>query len=398
MSKETLLLIQGYAAKAVRRLRNAQPDEILPLLRTGIRRISHDLRSDQTKQMIPLLCDYLARTFPEREAPAISNFYRHSTGWENETFAFTLTWGPAHRRTAEDLILCIYPGTSGQERACIEYEALTRLHTMGYPTPAVKQYAPEGDNLSLHRPFTVMERVEGRRMLKPLLSAGGEEQERLVSTYCELLAHLHAIDWRILADDPATHLTVDPAHIVSQYLTDHQTEIENKMSCGFRIGWEWILSQGEKITSPGLSIVHSDFHPNNIILREHNDAAVTGAVVVDWTSATITDYRFDLACSLPLIYRYADGALRSSILREYERHSGKKVENIEFFEVIACFARLRHVYTVITEGAAQSGARAGVEETMRGQFPILRQLHDRYHELTGLTIPELEVLLTPAKA
>lgn len=398
MSQETLHLLQGYFAKAARRLQRAQPDEILPLLRTGITRMLHDVRSNQIKQMIPLLRDYFVRTFPELEEPAITNFYRHSTGWENETYAFTLTYGPAQRRMAEELILCVYPGASGPGRADTEYQALTRLAAAGYPTPAVKRYAPEGDSLSLQRPFTIMERVEGRRMLKPLLSSSGEEQKRLVAVYCGLLAQQHATDWRILAVDPAALLAVDPAQVVIRHLTGYGADTEGDMPCGFQRGWEWIVAHGAKIASPGLAIVHGDFQPNNIILRDGPDESSECAVVVDWTSATVSDYRFDLAWPLPILYRHSDGALRSSILAEYERQSGRKVENIEFFEVIACFARLRRVYAVITEGAARSGARAGVEETMRGQLPILRQLYDRYRELTDLAIPELEELLTPVKA
>jgi len=398
MTKETLHLVQGYFSKAARRLRNAQPDEILPLLRMGVNRMLRDLRSDQMKHMIPLLQDYFARTFPEQEVPAISNFYRHSTGWENETYAFTLTWGPPQRRTVEDLIMCIYPGPSGASRANTEYQALTRLRAAEYPTPAIKHYAPEGDCLSLYQPFTIMQRVEGRRMLKPLLSSTGEEQERLLSTYCGLLAKLHALDWRILADDPATHPANDPSRAVSHYLTAHQAESESNLPDSFRSGWQWILLQGEKITSSSAAIVHNDFHANNIILCNGADAGGECAVVVDWTSATISDYRFDLAWPLPILYRHSDGALRAAILAEYERQSGRKVEEIEFFEVVACFARLWRVYAVITEGTARSGARAGVEETMRGQLPIIRQLYDRYRELTSLTIPELEAVLTPVRA
>lgn len=230
-------------------------------------------------------------------------------------------------------------------------------------------------------------------MLKPLLSSTGGEHQRLLSTYCGLLARLHSIDWRILVDDPATYPAGDSLHIVSHYLTTHQTEAAGDMPRGFQSSWQWILSHGEGIVSPGLVIVHNDFHANNIIIRNGANSTGESAVVVDWTNATIADYRFDLAWSLPLLYRYADGSLRSSILREYERQSGRRVENIEFFEAVACYARLWRIYALMTEGAAESGLRPGVEETIRGQLPLIRQIYSRYCELTGLTIPEVEKFL-----
>ena len=380
MSKESLYLARGYLSKAVNRLQYAHPNEILPLIKIGITRLLFDMQSAKPKQMIRLLQDYYARNFPNKEAPVISSFMSNNNGYENETYSFTVVWGPANYRKTEEMILCIYPGANAHKRSNIEYQALTRLHEAGYPVPNVEIYDQNGDELSLCRPFAIMKRINGCRMWNSLINSKGEVDESLLPVYCGLLARLHSIDWRILTDDPSTHSTIDSCNIIEHFLIDHQTEVGRIMPPGYQNGWQWILSNGNDIESTGPSIVHGDFHPNNIILRNDVDPVSGGAVVIDWTSAAITDYRFDLAWTLRLCSN-SETKIRETIMREYERQSGKKVEDIEFFEVVACFARLLRFGCIMAQNSENIGLRTGTEKILLDQAPVIQQLYERYLKL-----------------
>ena len=398
MADKALSLASGYIVKAVNRLKRAQPNEIFPLIKNGVSRLLVEMRSGQSIQIIPLLQDYLARANPGQEAPTISRFMPCTTGWENETYSFTLARGPAKQRKTEEFMLCIYPGSFAHKRANSEYQALTRLYQAGYPVPMVKHYEQDGDPLSHFRPFMVTECVQGHRMGKALTDSTGVEREKLLSVFCGLLARLHSFDWRMMTDDPSYYLAYHSRNTIDLSLAESQADVQCMIQPGLQPGWQWILDHGHEITSPGLSFVHFDFHPNNIILREHVDPASGGAVVIDWTGASITDYRFDLAWTLLLVCSYIDGKLRDPIIKEYERQSGRRVEDIEFFEAVACFSRLLRLCCLITQKSEQSGYRAGTEKQILGQAPIIKHTYERFLQFTGCRIPEVEEFLNSVKA
>ena len=393
MTEITLSEVRGYFAKSVQQLKNANLDERLHLIKSGIKRVLRKVRPAYSRQMIPLLRSYIALNFPEKEAPVISNFITATCGWENETYSFTVAWGTAKQRKTEEMILCIYQGNFAQRSAHTEYQALTRLHQVGYPVPVVRLYAPDGDLLSRRRPFLIMQRIPASRMWKPLLDSRGEEREKLLSEFCGLLARLHSLDWRIMTDDPATYAAIGATDVVSHFLAGREVDVESVKVPALESGWQWILAHGKKIRSPGLSIVHFDFHPNNILLCDGGDAAV-----IDWTGANVTDYRFDLAWALLLVCSYMGDELRSPFLQEYERQSGRKIEDIEFFEVVASFGRLLRICIVMSQSAEAIGLHAGKERGILAQTPIIQQMYSRYVELTGLTIPPIAELLRKAES
>lgn len=346
----------------------------------------------QAQRMMPLLHEYVMCAFPEIEAPKVSNLRVNNRGWENETYSFTFSYGPAQRRTSEDLVLCIYAGAFAQKRASNEYQALTKLHKVGYPVPKVKQYAPDGARLSQGKPFGLVERVGGGRMGKLLLKARKPERERLLATFCGLFARLHSLDWRTLVEDPASYQVIEPSRIVEHYLAGERQQAENTMPPGFKAGWQWILAQGSQITSPGLSLVHFDFHPNNIILCPDLNPANDGAVVIDWSGATLTDYRFDLAWTRLLLTLNMKDDIGALLLPEYERQSGRKVADLEYFEATICFAWLLRTCMAKRQGAEQVGLRSGADKTLYAR-PKIRRVYERYRTLTGISLPEVEGIL-----
>jgi aminoglycoside phosphotransferase (APT) family kinase protein len=118
--------------------------------------------------------------------------------------------------------------------------------------------------------------------------------------------------------------------------------------------------------------------------------------VIDWTQFEVSDPRFDLAWTMTLIGSAEGNQVRERIRRTYERMTGAPVTNLDPFEVFACAKRLASVTLSLSAGAEQLGMRAGAEAMMRRQLPALRTVYDRLQGLTGLHIPEVELLLCAA--
>jgi Ser/Thr protein kinase RdoA (MazF antagonist) len=139
-------------------------------------------------------------------------------------------------------------------------------------------------------------------------------------------------------------------------------------------------------------MVHLDFHPDNVLLRRGVDPAAGGAIVIDWTSATVTDYRFGLASALVVIGAFQDWDESQAVLEDYQRQSGEAVENLEVFEAAACFLRLVLMTNSLMGDGQRIGMRSGIERMLRAQMPAMRRLYERFLRLTGIVIPEVEKL------
>jgi hypothetical protein len=87
------------------------------------------------------------------------------------------------------------------------------------------------------------------------------------------------------------------------------------------------------------------------------------------------------------------GSVREQILSRYEALTGEVVQHIEIFEVFACAKRLASVTISLSLGAEVLGMRAGSEEMMLNQLPVMTRVYTRLQEISGLRIPDVEKLL-----
>ena len=132
-----------------------------------------------------------------------------------------------------------------------------------------------------------------------------------------------------------------------------------------------------------------DYHPYNILIRE--DGA---AFVIDWTNLDVSDYRLDLAWTLLLMSTYGNPGACELVLGEYERAAGRRVDQIEYFEIAACLRRLFSIVVSLESGAAALGMRPGAEAMIKNVSHI-ESVHERLRDRTGITIPRVEKLLLP---
>ncbi|RPJ45140.1 MAG: hypothetical protein EHM21_09620 [Chloroflexi bacterium] len=338
-----------------------------------------------------LLSDYYPRAFPDRSGAAIHDVIDLNTGWESEVHSFSVDWVQDGLPCSEDLILRIYPGQDAFSKAKKEYEALELLHRAGYPVPRVDRL--ELDPAPFGKPFLIMERIHGQPMWKPMFHGSWFKQHALRVKFCSLFSRLHTLDWRALVPDPEKHMPSAPNRLVEEYLLRLKPLIQAVPIPGFQTNWDWLDANCKDVPSAGPVLVHWDFHPENILLKENGEA-----VVIDWTGLELTDYRFDLAWTLLLLSAAEGSRHREPLLREYERQAGHRVQDMEVFDTFACLRRLFSIIVSLKYGADKLGMRPGAEAIMRRQAPAARRVYERLLTLTDLTIPEVEQFLNSSEA
>jgi aminoglycoside phosphotransferase (APT) family kinase protein len=117
------------------------------------------------------------------------------------------------------------------------------------------------------------------------------------------------------------------------------------------------------------------------------------AFVIDWTNVAVSDRRVDLAWTLLLMSTYGSAEPRKLVLGEYGRIAGAKIEQIEFFDVMACLRRLATIMISLGSGADRLGMRPGAEAMMKNASHI-EKVYRLLCERTGLTIEKVEDLLS----
>jgi aminoglycoside phosphotransferase (APT) family kinase protein len=204
-----------------------------------------------------------------------------------------------------------------------------------------------------------------------------------------LFRSLHLLKWQPYMEDPDEfapsgqpyfHFDRKLAHI-SQYLTGAGLTAFDPVI-------DWLSDRRELAACERACIVHRDFHPNNILVDGNGNL-----FVVDWTSAEISDYRFDLAWTLALTLAYEGNIRRQMVLEEYEQQMGSRVPNLEVFEVFACVRRIGSAMISMQNGAEKMGMRPEAAEVMRRDRAAFEHLFQRLIVITGQALPKISAWL-----
>lgn len=329
---------------------------------------------------------FYAQAIPARQGARISELVPISEGWESDMYAFTLESGPEGARRREELVLRIYPGADAQAKSAREWRGMGLLHEAGYPVPRVLLL--ERDDSPFGRPFLIMERVHGRQMWPVWFRSPEERQQELLRLFCRLFVRLHTLEWQPFVQDAASFDALDPYALLDRELDKVRPYVERFPIAGFLPVFAWLEERQEQIAWGRPAVIHWDYHPANILLREDGSA-----VVVDWTQVDVSDSRFDLAWTLLLVSTYEGREWYQRILHEYERLAGARVEQLAFFEVYACLKRLYSVVASLTYGPETLGMRPAAAEIMRRQLGASKRVYELLLERTGIPVPEVESIL-----
>lgn len=324
--------------------------------------------------------------FPSRRGVTIGDVEKISGGWETELYSFAMEYEEQGKRHRQEMIVRIFPSTDAERKSRREFTAMKNLHGVGFPVPEV--YLLEAGGSVLGRPFIVMERVLGRVMTDLFIKSSVERREKLLTLFCELFICLHSIDLRRVFPDGVSINLGDPYSFVDRKLGAMQRVIERFQRTELSPVLHWLQARRDTVPCERNSVLHLDYHPDNIIVRENGSAAV-----IDWGSCVIGDPRSDLAWTLMLTSTYMDSAMRDAIITTYEGLSAKRIRNIEYFEVLAVLRRLLDLTISLTGSATDRGMRQGVVEQMKMASGHYRKVLEYLHERTGLRILEIERMI-----
>lgn len=309
----------------------------------------------------------------------ITNVEQITSGWETEIFSFTVTEAaePSH------LILRIYPGNDGPQKAVREFHAMDQLHRVGFPVPRV--FFNQADTTT-GKPFIIMEKISGQLMWSLIDKAPPQKEKELIQLFCKLFYDLHNIDWKLFTR--LSQYSLNPYAFITRYLKKGEKYIAAFKKYEFTPVLKWLTNRHSTVPCRRLSVTHQDYHPNNIIMR-------SGApFVIDWSSVDVADFRVDVAWTLLLVSTFGKAEFRNTILSEYERTAGSPLEHIEYFDVLACFKRLLSISVSLSEGADKLGMRPGAEAMMKESAAHIKKVYALLCERTGITIKEVEELLS----
>lgn len=321
-----------------------------------------------------LLEAYCAAAFRNKENAQVKGLTDISAGWESTLYSFWLEHGPAAERQTERMVLRLLVGEGADDKARREFQAMRRLYQVGYPVPDV--YTLECESSPFGQPFILMEHIDGEQLWPLISNATGQEREQFLTLFCQLFTQLHALDWRPFTSEQAF---TNPYHFIDRSLALGRDYLRRfPQNQALEPVFKWLEVHREGMGCPRPSPVHQDFHPANVLVRPDGSA-----VVIDWTGFAVSDSRFDLAWTLILAYAYEGTAMRDQVLHTYERVSGKKVEQLAGFEVIACLRRLLDVSISLLAGPEQLGMRPEAAAAMQAQLPAHKRVAKLLAERTG---------------
>lgn len=237
------------------------------------------------------------------------------------------------------------------------FEADLRLPWRMMQTVAARSAVPvpplvgiELDRSILDAPFFVTEKVEGRiPALKPNYNVSGwiadlkpQQRGELWSNALKVLAQIHALDWRDgfdFLDQPARG---QPG--LEQYLKWVEEWYEwGRQERSYPIceaGLDYL--RRERPRDAAVGVLWGDPNSGNLLFRDD----LTVGAALDWEMATLGPPEADLAWWLFFdefnsrevgIERLAGLPDRTTTVALYESFAGRKVRNLEYYDVLAAF-------------------------------------------------------------
>jgi aminoglycoside phosphotransferase (APT) family kinase protein len=293
---------------------------------------------------------YIAQPIAGQD-PHIENLTQLNSGWASDVYSFTLRYEEEGRMIDQKLILKAYANTAeGKDRALKERHALFKLRADRYPVPGVA--AIEIDEEFIGRPFIIMEQVNGKLLWDAYQEADEEGRKELTRLFVGLLVDLHALGAKVLTPNIKTSeftLINREIYTLRSLVTAYNREELLPVV-------DWLYERRKEAPCDTPVVTHRDYHPWNVLLNDQGRP-----FVIDW-GWQISDPRFDLAWTLTLMERSGFKDFRNDVLTEYERVTGSKVDELEYFEVLANLRWLLEVTNSLVHG---TNLREGTQAEFR---------------------------------
>lgn len=322
------------------------------------------------------LADALQRVLADRPELELLEVEPLGAGWETDLFRVAICFEGAAGATEEQWVLRRYYGSGHQEHAARDFKLLQRLQRLNIPVPLVLQVVDEAAEPGSS--LIVMEHIAGPNLRHRLTDAPAAHVVQELDRMAELLAAIHRAPWQRALPQAAP---VSPAGA----LQGMQATVERFELAEFEPQLTWLEQRQPEITEPPV-LLHNDFHPENLLLREAE------LVAIDWSFAAVGDYRMDLAWTVLLVDTMLGEQFRQPMLRSYQRQRGSQVEHFEYFEALKLASRMLTILTWLDERVEIPVHRI-TRSALRGQYKIhVLNPYRRLKHITGLHLPSIEAL------
>jgi aminoglycoside phosphotransferase (APT) family kinase protein len=293
--------------------------------------------------------------------------------WETHVYRIQLRGErPLPQPYDAPLVLRAYSCLRAIPRARHDFVVQRHMHDLGYEVSAPLLIEDSCD--ILEGPFLLMPWVPGETLLERL-----RQRFRLFLWVAEKMAEahlrLHALP---SAGFPTRH---EP--FLDRRLDELRTTIHEHRLEGLEVGLEWLFAH-RPLPPESPRILHLDFHPVNLIVRDDRIVAV-----IDWSEADVGDLHADVATTLVLLRsapvatrtlgerllsRPARWALSRRYLRTYSRHASIDRTVLHYYLALASLRRLARCGAWLHVGPETTGFKASsIEYVTRGQIKALEQ-------------------------
>ena len=260
-------------------------------------------------------------------------------GWEADIYRFRLLGDSSLPKPFDSpLTLRVYGGSGAAARARQEFKTMRRVRLLGYPVP--RPLLVEEDSRLFGGPFLISEWVPGITLLDRLR----QSHTRFLQVPTQLArmhVSLHALS--------VTGLSPQCGEFLDRHLDEMWAMIDDYELDDLIVGMNWLEEQRPSKHNPP-SILHLDFHPANLIVRDAGEIAV-----LDWSAADIGDRHADVATTLlllgsapvtlntaweQLLSGPARWILKHRYLRVYRRHYPLDRDLLRYYSAWAALYRL----------------------------------------------------------
>jgi len=298
-------------------------------------------------------------------------------------------------------VLRLYPDKNSIRDSKKEYLVMQELKRIGYPVPNV--YFWESDCSYFNGPFLIMERIDGPTMWNTFESAAAGKKEEILYRFIRLLVRLHNLDVgalspvltgysRFMPEPSQVDVDIDLNDTALLAMTGINF-IENVVLHYNRKDLlpiiEWLKQQTGTVSFEKPSLIHFDFHPENVLISTDNVP-----YVIDWGGWEIFDYRFDLAETLFLIEDYFGRKYSDMCLRFYGQISGWEISHLEFFQTGVILIKIvRIIASLVETDVPEMGIRKINVELSENRIRYLHEAFSRLQVVTRLELPGLNGIL-----
>jgi aminoglycoside phosphotransferase (APT) family kinase protein len=339
------------------------------------------------------LTDYLG-------AP-VSRLSLLASGWETSVFEFALERSVARFRlpAATPLVLRFYDGGNAEDKGTREYRSMRQLAAVGYRV--AKPYLYERERSALSVPFLIMERLGGGPLFAIRTFPAAFKTFSLgFWSFVRTQATLHRLDPRMVAPEGVpqafgTRDSTPSAPLLDRVLDTIAERVERGPLPFLREALDWARSTSAAFRSARPSLVHMDYHPQNVLVK---GARVTG--VIDWVNADLGDRHLDAATTAVILSTSSmekprwmrDNAAGNSLRKMfsmlyfplYHAMAPMELDRYRYCQGVAALTRLSMLSMMRVRGPESVGFRA---EAIEQVTPSVLRLLSRYlSKKTGLPV------------